>query len=108
MKPQNENKIKNQYIFNVLSFHFFQTREKIEVSIKSFQDFYTKKMERQYGNSRNCKTCNIDIHRASFAKHLTGQKLLKTETIIPTNFFNESVESSKTNKKNITPNLSKK
>ena len=101
-------KLKINIFLMYYHFIFFQTREKNEVSIKSFQDFYTKKMERQYGDSRNCNTCNIDIHRASFAKHLTGEKLLKTETIIPTNFFNESVESSKTNKKNITLNLSKK
>ena len=44
-------------------------------------------------NSRTCEVCNINIHRASFAKHLRSKKHLENieqnEKIIPEWFFKE-------------------
>ena len=44
-------------------------------------------------NSRTCYVCNVNIHRASFAKHSRSQKLLENveqnEMIIPAWFFKE-------------------
>ena len=45
---------------------------------------------------RRCYTCNFDAHRASYAKHLRGKKLLENETknelIIPKWLFQEPIE----------------
>ena len=30
-------------------------------------------------NSRKCEICNIDVHRASYAKHLRGKYHLENE-----------------------------
>ena len=44
-------------------------------------------------NSRTCDICNVNVHRASFAKHLRSKKHLenveKTEMIIPEWLFKE-------------------
>ena len=44
-------------------------------------------------NSRRCDICNIDVHRASYAKHLRSKKhlenLRQNEIIIPEWFFKE-------------------
>ena len=44
-------------------------------------------------NSRTCDVCNVNVHRASFAKHLRSKKHLenveKNEMIIPDWFFKE-------------------
>ena len=44
-------------------------------------------------NSRTCDVCNVNVHRASFAKHLRSKILLKkikqNEMIIPEWFFKE-------------------
>ena len=44
-------------------------------------------------NSRTCEICNVDVHRASFAKHLKSKKHLeninRNEMIIPEWFFKE-------------------
>ena len=44
-------------------------------------------------NSRRCDICNIDVHRASYAKHLRSKKHLENirhkEIIIPEWFFKE-------------------
>ena len=44
-------------------------------------------------NSRTCDVCNVNVHRASFAKHLRSEKHLenveKNEMIIPDWFFKE-------------------
>ena len=44
-------------------------------------------------NSRTCEICNVDVHRASFAKHLRSKKHLENieqnEMIIPEWFFKE-------------------
>ena len=44
-------------------------------------------------NSRTCDICNVNVHRASFAKHLRSKKHLenveKNEMIIPDWFFKE-------------------
>ena len=44
-------------------------------------------------NSRTCEVCNVNVHRASFAKHLRSKILLKNieqnEMIIPEWFFKE-------------------
>ena len=46
--------------------------------------------------SRKCDICNIDVHRASYAKHLRSVKHLEkakqTELIIPEWFFKEPIE----------------
>ena len=47
-------------------------------------------------NSRRCDDCNIDIHRASYAKHLKSKKhienMKQNEMIIPEWLFREPVE----------------
>ena len=44
-------------------------------------------------NSRTCDVCNVNVHRAGFAKHLRSKKHLenveKNEMIIPDWFFRE-------------------
>ena len=44
-------------------------------------------------NSRTCEICNVNVHRASFAKHLKSkkhlEKLEQNERIIPEWFFKE-------------------
>ena len=47
-------------------------------------------------NSRRCEICNIDIHRASYIKHLRSKKHLEnmkqSEMIIPEWLFQEPIE----------------
>ena len=47
-------------------------------------------------NSRKCEVCNIDVHRASYIKHLRSKKhienLKKNEMIIPEWLFSEPIE----------------
>ena len=47
-------------------------------------------------NSRRCDICNVDIHRASYVKHLKSKKHLENikqnEMIIPDWLFLEPVE----------------
>ena len=47
-------------------------------------------------NSRNCEICNIDVHRASFAKHNKSNKHLENmkqdDMIIPEWLFREPIE----------------
>ena len=44
-------------------------------------------------NSRSCDVCNVNVHRASFAKHLRSKKhlenVIQNEMIIPEWFFKE-------------------
>ena len=40
--------------------------------------------------SRKCEICNIEINRASFAKHLRSQKRAENQMIIPSKFFDET------------------
>ena len=44
-------------------------------------------------NSRTCDVCNVNVHRASFAKHLRSKKhsenVIQNEMIIPEWFFKE-------------------
>ena len=59
-------------------------------------------------NSRTCEICNVDVHRASFAKHLRSKKHLENieqnEMIIPEWFFKEERTPIKKKYKNyITP-----
>ena len=48
-------------------------------------------------NSRKCDVCSIDVHRASYVKHLRSKKHLENEKlnemIIPDCLFQEPVES---------------
>ena len=48
-------------------------------------------------NSRKCDVCNVDVHRASYIKHLRSKKhienLKRNEMIIPEWLFQEPVES---------------
>ena len=47
-------------------------------------------------NSRKCDVCNIDVHRASYIKHLSSKKhienIKQNEMIIPEWLFQEPVE----------------
>ena len=43
-------------------------------------------------NSRKCEICNIDVHKASYAKYLKGKKHLENEIIIPEWLFHEPIE----------------
>ena len=47
-------------------------------------------------NSRKCDVCNIDVHRASYVKHLRSRKHLENENqnemIIPELLFQEPIE----------------
>ena len=47
-------------------------------------------------NSRKCEICDVDVHRASYMKHLRSKKRLgnekQIETIIPKWLFEESIE----------------
>ena len=46
--------------------------------------------------SRKCDICNVDVHRASYAKHLRGRKHLENEKqndlLITEWLFQESME----------------
>ena len=57
-------------------------------------------------NSRKCDICNVDVHRASFAKHLKSKKhsenLKEDNMIIPEWIFKQPIENK--NKKYITLN----
>ena len=50
-------------------------------------------------NSRRCETCNVDVHRASYIKHLRSKKhienIKQNEMIIPEWLFQEPVENKK-------------
>ena len=47
-------------------------------------------------NSRKCDICNVDVHKASYVKHLRSKKHLENikqnELIIPEWLFKEPVE----------------
>ena len=47
-------------------------------------------------NRRKCDICNVDVHRASYVKHLRSKKYLENikqnEKIIPARFFREPIE----------------
>ena len=47
-------------------------------------------------NSRKCENCNVDVHRASYVKHLRSKKHLENiqqnEMIIPEWLFKEPIE----------------
>ena len=53
-------------------------------------------------NSRKCEVCNVDVHRASYMKHLRSKKhmeiLKQNEMIIPEWLIQEPIEN-KVNKK---------
>ena len=46
-------------------------------------------MDATIDNRRKCDLCNIEIHRASYQKHLRSKKHLDNQMIIPQNFLNE-------------------
>ena len=50
-------------------------------------------------NSRKCEICNVDVHRASYIKHLRNEKpienMKKNEMIIPEWLFQDPVENKK-------------
>ena len=62
---------------------------------KSFQinSYY---INRHKTNSRRCDVCNVDVHRASYIKHLRSKKhlenVMQNEMIIPEWLFQEPVE----------------
>ena len=45
------------------------------------------------GNGRTCEVCNVNVHRASFVKHLRSKKhlenMIQNEMNIPEWFFKE-------------------
>ena len=47
-------------------------------------------------NSRKCEICNVDVHRASYMKHLRSKKhienMKQNEMIIPEWLFQEPIE----------------
>ena len=47
-------------------------------------------------NSLKCDTCNVHVHRASYAKHLRSRKHLKNENqnemVLPEWLFQEPIE----------------
>ena len=47
-------------------------------------------------NSRRCEICNVDVHRASYMKHLRSKKHLEkinqSKMIIPEWLFQEPIE----------------
>ena len=47
-------------------------------------------------NSRKCDVCNVDVHRASYIKHLRSKKhienMKQNEMNIPEWFFRERIE----------------
>ena len=47
-------------------------------------------------NSRRCEICNVDVHRASYIKHLRSEKhienIKQNDMIIPIWLFQEPVE----------------
>ena len=48
-------------------------------------------------NSRKCEICNVDVHRASYVKHLRSKKkhleiIKQNEMIIPEWLFQEPIE----------------
>ena len=47
-------------------------------------------------DSRNCDICNVNVHRASYVKHLRSKKHLENEkqneVIIPEWLFQEPIE----------------
>ena len=47
-------------------------------------------------NSRKCDVCNVDVHRASYAKHLRSknhlEKIKQNEMIKPDWLFEEPIE----------------
>ena len=67
--------------------------------IKSFQTFLVEKMEMQNEDSRRCDIRNFDIHRASSAKHWKNKEHLVMETIFPTIFLMNPLDSTYTSKK---------
>ena len=70
--------------------------KKFEILNKSFQviSFYINRDAKI--NSRKCEVCNVDVHRASYIKHLRSKKRLENikqnEMIIPEWLFLEPVE----------------
>ena len=46
-------------------------------------------------NSRKYEICNVDVHRASYMKHLGSKKHLENEMIIPKRLFQEPIENKK-------------
>ena len=70
--------------------------EKLEILKKSFQviSYYINRDAKL--NSRKCEICNVDVHRASYMKHLRSKKhienLKQKEMIIPEWLFQEPVE----------------
>ena len=65
--------------------------------INHFKFLVLYKQRRKIENSRRCDTCNIDIQRASFAKHLRIKKHSEKEKhgalVISEWLFQEPIES---------------
>ena len=47
-------------------------------------------------NSRICEICNVNVHRASYAKHLRSRKHLENEIILPGRICKEDEQEEQT------------
>ena len=64
--------------------------------INHFKLFIQNKYRRKMEKTRRCEVCKIDVHRASYAKHLKIKKRMENmnqkEVFIPEWFFKEEQE----------------
>ena len=84
-KDDNDDNI-NDYMFDIISIPNISRRNgvilrerKMGTQITYFKLFMLYRKKRKNENSRRCDICNIDVPRASFAKHLRSKKQLKNE-----------------------------
>ena len=83
-------------------YRYSNDERKLRFQTNHFKLFIPYKQRRKIENSRTCDICNIDVHRASFAKHFRNKKHLENEifmenekqndVIIPEWFFQEPIE----------------
>ena len=76
------------------------------VGIFQFNNFILDKQRRKKENSRRCEFCNVNVHGASYGKHLRSEKHLENLKIIPEWFFQEPIEN--INEEIFNPNLLKR
>ena len=49
-------------------------------------------------NKRRCESCNVDVNKSSYAKHLRSKMHEDNERLITSNFFNEFTSKETKNK----------
>ena len=74
----------------------------MENEINEVKKFYRKNeviIKETNKNTRRCKDCNVEVHRASYAKHITRKKCTENEKNfdlnIPEWLFQETIENKK-------------